>query len=334
MSATEILSALDRIHGTVSVIGSMNADYTVTAQRLPGPGETITGGPLQLLPGGKSGNQAAAAARIGATVQMFGAVGSDNNADFLLGALGEAGVNTTHVRRVLGPSGTTVITVDAHGENTIVYSPGSNAQVTVDYVESVRDALTHSTVLGLCLESPIETVTAAARMCHEAGVKVLLNDSPFTPSLPAELIEASDILLVNEHEMAQLLGIDEPENDDWDSFGWWHALDELRGFGFEQAIVTLGGDGSVVLDGTADDPEHRVQRIAPVRVKAVDTTGCGDSFMGTVLAGLASGLAPGLALSEAAELASYVSAYAATGYGAQASYGNAAQIREAFASAE
>lgn len=90
MSATEVLSALDRIHGTVSVIGSMNADYTVTAQRLPGPGETITGGPLQLLPGGKSGNQAAAAARIGATVQMFGAVGSDSNADFLLGALGEA----------------------------------------------------------------------------------------------------------------------------------------------------------------------------------------------------------------------------------------------------
>ena len=206
MGAIEVLSALDRIHGTVSVIGSMNADYTVTAQRLPGPGETITGGPLQLLPGGKSGNQAAAAARIGATVQMFGAVGSDSNAEFLLGALAEAGVNTTHVRRVLGPSGTTVITVDAAGENTIVYSPGSNAQVTVDYVESVREALVRSSVLGLCLESPIETVTAAARICHEAGVKVLLNDSPFTPSLPAELVAASDILLVNEHEMAQLLG--------------------------------------------------------------------------------------------------------------------------------
>ena len=287
MSATEVLSALDRIHGTVSVIGSMNADYTVTAQRLPGPGETITGGPLQLLPGGKSGNQAAAAARIGATVQMFGAVGSDSNADFLLGALGEAGVNTTHVRRVLGPSGTTVITVDATGENTIVYSPGSNAQVTVDYVESVRDALARSSVLGLCLESPIETVTAAARMCHEAGVKVLLNDSPFTPSLPAELVEASDILLVNEHEMVQLLGIDEPENDDWDGFDWNHALEAMRGFGFEQAIVTLGGDGSVVLDSTSATP---IQRIAPVRVNAVDTTGCGDSFMGTVLACLLTGV--------------------------------------------
>ena len=214
--------------------------------------------------------------------------------------------------------------MDAAGENTIVYSPGSNAQVTVDYVESVRDALARSSVLGLCLESPIETVTAAARMCHEAGVKVLLNDSPFTPSLPAELVEASDILLVNEHEMVQLLGIDEPENDDWDGFDWNHALEAMRGFGFEQAIVTLGGDGSVVLDSTSATP---IQRIAPVRVNAVDTTGCGDSFMGTVLAGLASGMA----LSEAAELASYVSAYAATGYGAQASYGNAAQIREAFA---
>lgn len=323
MSSAEALSALDRIHGTVSVIGSMNADYTVTTQRLPGPGETITGGPLQLLPGGKSGNQAAAAARIGASVQMFGAVGSDSNADFLLGALGDAGVNTSNVRRVLGPSGTTVITVDAAGENTIVYSPGSNAQVTVDYVESMRDALVRSSVLGLCLESPIETVTCAARICHEAGVKVLLNNSPFNPSLPAELVETADILLVNEHEMAQLLGIDEPENDDWDAFDWSNALDKLRSFGFEQAIVTLGGDGSVVLDATESESIHR---IAPVRVKAVDTTGCGDSFMGTVLAGLASGMA----LAEAAELASYVSAYAATGYGAQASYGNAAQIREAF----
>ena len=284
MSATEVLSALDRIHGTVSVIGSMNADYTVTAQRLPGPGETITGGPLQLLPGGKSGNQAAAAARIGATVQMFGAVGSDSNADFLLGALGEAGVNTTHVRRVLGPSGTTVITVDAAGENTIVYSPGSNAQVTVDYVESVRDALARSSVLGLCLESPIETVTAAARMCHEAGVKVLLNDSPFTPSLPAELVEASDILLVNEHEMVQLLGIDEPENDDWDGFDWNHALEAMRGFGFEQAIVTLGGDGSVYRDGDT------VFRQGIYKVPVVDTTAAGDTFTGYFLAGVLSDL--------------------------------------------
>lgn len=326
MSSPEVLSALDRIHGTVSVIGSMNADYTVTAQRLPGPGETITGGPLQLLPGGKSGNQAAAAARIGATVRMFGAVGSDSNADFLLERLEDAGVDVSNVRRVLGPSGTTVIVVDADGENIIVYSPGSNAQVTVDYVQSMKDELVSSSVLGLCLESPIETVTAAAQMCHEAGVKVLLNDSPFTPVIPAELVEAADVLLVNEHEMAQLLGIDEPEDDDWDNFDWNHAANCMAKYGFKEAIVTLGGDGSVVLDTAAPENEHII-RIAPVKVDAVDTTGCGDSFMGTVLAGLASGFS----LQDAARLASYVSAYAATGYGAQASYGNAAQIKARFA---
>ena len=285
----QILDKLEQIHGSVSVVGSMNADYTVTTERLPGPGETVTGGPLQVLPGGKSGNQAAAAAKLGATVRMFGAVGSDSNADFLLTQLASAGVNTDGIRKVLGPSGTTVITVDSHGENTIVYSPGSNANVTVEYIESQRDLLTASSVLGLCLESPLETVTACATMC----------------------------------QLVQLLHIDEPEDDDWDSFDWAQAQNRLSEFGFDQAIVTLGGDGSVVLDSTVDPS---IIRIAPVRVDAVDTTGCGDSFMGTVLASLASGLS----LEESAQLASYVSAYAATGYGAQASYGTAAQIRERF----
>ncbi|ATU19858.1 ribokinase [Bifidobacterium choerinum] len=324
MNTTQTLDLLDRIHGSVSVVGSMNADYTVTTERLPGPGETVTGGPLQVLPGGKSGNQAAAAAKLGATVRMFGAVGSDANADFLLGSLADAGVNINGIRKVLGPSGTTVITVDSTGENTIVYSPGSNANVSVEYVESQRELLTASSVLGLCLESPLETVTACARMCHEAGVKVLVNDSPFLPQLPAELIANADILLVNEHELAQLLHIDEPEDDDWDGFDWAYAQGRLHDFGFRQAIVTLGGDGSVVLD---EDAQESIVRIPPVRVAAVDTTGCGDSFMGTVLAALASGMT----LREAAWLASYVSAYAATGYGAQASYGTSVQIRDMFA---
>lgn len=121
-------------------------------------------------------------------------------------------------------------------------------------------------------------------MCHETGVKVLLNDSPFMPTIPAELIEASDVLLVNEHEMAQLLGIDEPDDDNWSAFDWQHAADRMAEYGFKEAIVTLGGDGSVVLDTAAPEGQWIV-RIAPVKVDAVGTTGCGDSFMGTVLAG-------------------------------------------------
>ena len=177
-------------------------------------------------------------------------------------------MDTSHIAAVAGPSGTTVITVDANGENTIVYSAGSNGEVSVDYVQQSSDALVAADVLGLCLESPMETVTACARLCHDAGLKVLLNDSPFVAELPAELIEASDILLVNEHEMAQLLGIAEPDDDDWDGLDWSDVARQMHDFGFNQAVITLGGDGSVVIDG--DD----IYRIAPVAVEAIDTTGC------------------------------------------------------------
>ncbi|WP_338024175.1 ribokinase [Bifidobacterium amazonense] len=316
---------LDRIGGDVAVVGSMNADYTVVTERLPRPGETVNAGPLTILPGGKSGNQAASAARLGAHVRLFGAVGDDANADFLLGELGKAGVDTTHVLHVPGPSGTTVITVDKHGENTIAYSPGSNAHVSVDYIETSRDALAESSVLGLCLESPMDTVVAAARIAHDAGATVLVNNSPFVPRLPRELVDATDILLVNEHEMTQMTDIDEPADGDWNGFDWEDARERMVRLGFDRSIVTLGGDGSVILDATGGDGPG-ITRIAPVAVDAVDTTGCGDAFMGTVLAGLASGFA----LADASRLGSYVAAYAATGRGAQASYGTAAQVRARF----
>lgn len=319
------LELLDRMRGTVSVIGSMNVDYTITTEHLPKPGETVTGGALTLLPGGKSGNQAVAAALLGADVRMFGAVGTDANAVFLLDHLDNAGVDISHIQRVDGPSGLTVITVDNEAENTIVYSAGSNAHVDVDYAKSVQEPLTSASVLGLCLESPLDTVTQAAKMAHEAGMTVLLNNSPFMADLPEELIKYSDILLLNEVELLQLLKIDTPEGDDWTTtFDWEGALDKLKALGFTQAVVTLGSKGSVVLDDKADE---RVARIEPVRVEAVDTTGCGDSFMGTVLAALSSGWT----LTSAARAASYVSAYAATGRGAQASYGTPSQIREYFA---
>lgn len=98
----ETLVSLDCIHGAVSVVGSMNADYTVTTERLPKPGETVLGGPLRVLPGGKSGNQAVSAARLGAKVRLFGVLGSDANADFLLEALNDTGVDTSYIRHVDG----------------------------------------------------------------------------------------------------------------------------------------------------------------------------------------------------------------------------------------
>ncbi len=327
------LGTLDNIANRanyVSIIGSMNADYTVQTERLPLPGETIAGGPLSILPGGKSSNQAVAAAKIGASVRMFGALGTDSNANFLAQCLQSAGVDVSGIEHVPGASGSTIITVDAQGENTIVYSSGSNSALTTEYVDRIKSQLiTPHGVLGLCLEIPMDVVVHAATLAHEAKMTVLLNDSPFSSNLPQELIDATDILLVNEHELGQLLDIDEPENDDWEHADWSDITTRLQQYGpckrgFTQAIITLGAAGSVVIDG------ERVSRVPGIRVKAIDTTGCGDAYMGTVLAVLASNARNDTALTDAAILASYVSAYAATHVGAQASYGTAQQIRETF----
>ncbi len=319
-TALKTLSTIENnsVTHTISIVGSMNADYTVTTERLPLPGETLTGGPLTILAGGKSGNQAASAARIGGHVHLFGAVGTDSNADFLLGKLADSGVHTEAIKHVEGPSGTTVITVDSAGENTIVYSPGSNAAVTSNYIAEHTDELAHSQVLGLCLESPLEAVTTAARICHNAGIPVLLNNSPFQEVIPDELIKNCDILLINEHEMAQLLKITPPENEDWLSLNWDEVMLRMQDYGFEMTVITLGGEGSIVFDHGA------ARHVLPAHIDPVDTTGCGDAFMGTILAGLSAGYS----LMDSAQLASYVSGYAALRLGAQSSYGTAEDIRE------
>ena len=310
----ERLEALKDAPGSVIVVGSMNADYTVTTKRLPKPGETVNGGAMKVLPGGKGANQASAAARLGVNVQLLGAVGEDSNADFLLSKLDEAGVDTADILHVEGPSGTTVITVSAEGENTIVYSPGSNAKASAGYVQSHRTTIAECAVLGLCLESPIATVIAAAQTAHDAGVTVLLNDSPFMDELPHELVEATDILLVNQHEVAQLLGL---PDDDVESLDWYEVAERFTDYGFDRAIVDawcvgIGGDRERTL-------ASRIRRASQI---AVDTTGCGDSFMGTVLAGLAAGHT----LLQSAQIGSYVSAYAATKLGAQSAYGTAEEV--------
>ena len=171
-----------------------------------------------------------------------------------------------------------MITVSAEGENTIVYSPGANSKAAAGYVQSHRLTIAGCSVLGLCLESPIPTVVAAAQTAHDAGVTVLLNDSPFMDELPHELVEVTDILLVNQHEVAQLLGL--PDGD-VESLDWYEVAERFTDYGFDRAIVTLGASGSVVIEN------GRWHRVSAAQVKAVDTTGCGDSFMGTVLAGLA-----------------------------------------------
>ena len=313
-----LLEAISASESLVAVVGSLNADYTVAVERLPQPGETVEGGDLTLLPGGKSSNQAAQAALLGANVTMCGLVGGDANGDFLLDELAKTGADTSLVGRVPGSSGTAFITVDAHAENTIVYVPGANGRLDVDYVRSCADELSKARVMGLCLETPVPTVQEAARIGHEAGATVLLNCSPLPEDLPEELVSYVDVLLVNETEAAQLTGL--LTDDACDPEDLRQGMSDL---GFSQVIVTLGSEGSMVLEPSG------ITHVNSVPVEAADTTGCGDSFMGAVLAGLAAGAT----LPDAATLGSCAAAYAACGRGAQASFGTADDVRRTTVSA-
>ncbi|MDC4233745.1 ribokinase [Actinomyces sp. B33] len=317
------LDLLDRIgDGSVVVVGSLNADLTVRTARFPDPGETVSGEDLQVLPGGKSANQAVQAARLGADVTMIGTVGDDANGDLLVESLRAAGARTELVGRAPVATGTAVITVDDEGENTIIVSPGANARTGLGLVERHAERIASASALGLCLEIDLDAVARAAAIAHEAGTIVVLNNSPFRADLPADLLGIVDVLVVNEHELEGMLvhhGLADAGSVDPGACEqeWAGCARSLAGLGIERAVVTLGARGSVVLD------RGRVAPIDPAPAEVVDTTGAGDSFLGTLLASLAAGGS----LVEAATLASAVSAHSTRALGAQASYGDRAALR-------
>lgn len=330
------LDLLDTISGKVCVVGSLNADLMVRTHKLPQGGQTVSGQPLQVLPGGKSANQAVCSSLLGCTTHIIGALGTDVHAEVLKRSLSRANVRTEGISVVEVPTGTAVITVDEQGENTIVISAGANGEVSPALVQKHRSLIEGAQALGLCMEIPYESVLEAARIAHEAGCTTVFNLSPLLP-VSSELWNLVDVVVFNEHELCEILeqlthehlqttaasqehepitremilsflrgkpsSVDKP---------YWEAIREvLNAISITQCIVTLGGAGAVVLEAQTITP------LAPQQVSVVDTTGCGDAFMGCILACLASGLS----LVEGAQLASYVAAFSATGQGAQNSYG-------------
>jgi ribokinase len=259
---------------SVTVVGSLNEDVLVAVGRLPGRGETVIGRSTALVPGGKGANQAAAAGLLGPGVHMVGRVGQDPAGDRQLAALAEVRVNVGRVLRTPRvPTGSATIPVeDGTGENLIVVVPGANGQLTaadVD-VESVRRA----TVVLLQLEIPLDTVQAAARA---ATGTVVLTPAPAQP-LPGDLLGRVDVLVPNEHELAQLAGAAPGER----SPAELAAL--ARTVTSSAVVVTLGARGALVLP--ADDGQVTLQ--APPPVTPVDTTGAGDCFCGALAQALAS----------------------------------------------
>jgi len=253
----------------VVVLGSANLDAYAQVPAIPAPGETVLADGPEMRTGGKGLNQAVAAARAGASTVFLGAVGGDDAARLLLDEAETAGIDTSVVRRVPGPSGTAWIILQADGENSIVVLGAANRSVTT-LLPRERDEIARARVLVLQLETPMSAVVEAAAVARAHETTVVLNASP-VGELGAELLGAVDVLVVNEHEASQIGGGAEPEP----------AATGLLEF-VGAVVVTLGADGALIVDRGGR------RHIAGVPARAIDTTGAGDTFAGVLAATLAS----------------------------------------------
>jgi ribokinase len=263
----------------VLVVGSITADVTAFADRLPRPGETVLGNDFTLVLGGKGANQAVAAAHFGVPTWMVGCVGSDPFAGLTRDGLRDHGVETELVRAVEGPTGVAHIRVDASGQNDIVITPLANAELDQHQVDTALAAVDgRVSVLLLQLEIRSEVTVHAAAAGHRAGLTVILDPAPAVP-LPDEVWPHIDIVTPNESETTVLTGIDVVDPSSAEAAARWF-LDR----GVRSAVITLGDAGALVL--TAGEP---AVLLPAYPVQAVDTTAAGDAFTGTLGAGLASG---------------------------------------------
>jgi ribokinase len=300
----------------ILVIGSINTDFVVKVDSMPRAGETLLGSGFSQVCGGKGANQAFACGRLGASVEMLGAVGEDALGEACLRNLQSAGVQTGRIRRCGEDlSGIALITVDASGENSIVVVAGANSRVDIPYLEFHRAALEACDLVILQLEIPMDTVVYAARLAKELGKTVLLDPAPAAP-LPEELLRCVDYIKPNETELAALTGLPAGSPEEVHAA----ALALLRR-GVGCVTATLGGTGAAIVT-------HDCFELLPApRVKAVDTTAAGDSFT----AALAVGLSEGLPLREAAAFGIRVSACAVTRPGAQSSIPDRAELAAFYA---
>jgi ribokinase len=283
----------------VAVAGSVNADYIIRVGRLPGPGETVTGGRLVVRPGGKGANQAHAAARLGAEVRLVACVGTDEAAQTERAALAASGVDTAGlVSCDDAPTGLAVVLVDASGENAIAVAPGASERLTPTLVTGRLDGWLEAGSVLLCsLEIPVEAAAAAARAAAAAGALLVVNPAPARP-LPDALLRGA-VLTPNEGELRRLVP---------GAAGEDAVLSRLLDSGARAVIVTRGSRGASMYR-TAPPPVH----IPALSVAVADTVGAGDAFNGA----LAWSLACGAALEAAVTAATAAGAAAVTGAGAR-----------------
>jgi ribokinase len=257
----------------VFVVGSLNQDLVIEVERHPAPGETVRGSSISRFPGGKGLNQAVASAAAGAPTVMIGCVGEDDAADVLHAVLAESGVDTKRVCRTpRAPTGMAIVTV-CGGENAIVVLPGANGELTID--GAAMADLGAGDVVVAQFETPVGTTLHAFQQAKAIGAITLLNPAP-AGAVPQALLDVTDIVVLNEHELGAVFGVAA------------HAIieaDILPNVVTERynriLVLTLGAAGVVAWS------QMRRYRAPGERVDVVDSTGAGDCFVGYLAAGIA-----------------------------------------------
>ena len=286
----------------VVVVGSTNTDLVVSVPHIPAPGETVLGGAMETVAGGKGANQAVAAARLGGRVTFVARVGDDAFGRNAVAGFARENIDTRHVSVTPGvASGVALIAVrEETGENAIVVAPGANAHLSPEDIDGAAPAFDQAEAVVVSLEIPQETVERAVEAAHARGLAVILNPAP-ARRLPPELLARVTVLTPNETEARQILG----RSEDADDVQTLAA--ELLTLGVGAAVITLGAAGALI--ATPDGIEH-----VPTRaVRAVDTTAAGDCFTGAV----AVEFSGGRSLRDAVRFANAAAALSVTRPGAQ-----------------
>ena len=290
----------------LAVVGSINTDMTVTAERIPLKGETLMGSSLSYIPGGKGANQAIAMAKLGAAVEMFGCVGDDSNGENMLENLKAVGVGTEHIQILKGvPTGIAMITV-GDNDNTIIVVPGANGKVDRAYIDSIKSELEKFDMVVLQHEIPLETVHYVIEFCYEKGIKIVLNPAP-AAAVPMEIIDKVTYVTPNEHEAVLIFG-DELSTEDL-----------LRKYP-EKLVITQGSRGvsTCLKDG-------QILNVPARKAQVVDTTGAGDTLNGA----FSVQIAEGKAIEDALAYANVAASLSTEKFGAQTGMPTAEEVETA-----
>ncbi len=288
----------------VVVVGSLNMDLVVKVGRRPEWGETVIGSDFFVSPGGKGGNQAYAASKLGASVAMLGCVGYDLFGEQLINNLKKTGTDTTYVEKVKAEStGVAMINVNHEGENSIIVAPGANNFVTPEYIRKHEQVIGRAKVIMIQLEIPMETVMETAKIAKEHRVPLMLDPAP-ARELPKDLYELVHYILPNENEITELTNIKVTDTETAEKAGQL-----LISRGVKTVFSKLGGKGVTVTD------KEETFTLKGHDVPVEDTTAAGDAFAGALAAALVSGEN----LLSATKFANAVGALTVTREGAQAS---------------